>query len=106
MSDVSGQTWDIDGNVSFSEQWEVEAFDQVVGGFQIGSTMTSPEKLAFGGALDGDSWLFDFSGQSGIRRLDISCTGTRTWGVGMAFNNLSFNAVPEHSTFFQKTLAS
>ncbi|MEM9398200.1 MAG: hypothetical protein AAF991_12015, partial [Pseudomonadota bacterium] len=39
--------------------------------------------------LDGKPWLFGFDGLSDIERIEISFTGSKTSGIGLAFNNFS-----------------
>lgn len=93
---ASGEIWDIDGgymsgNVYFTEQYAVEAYDSA--GNLIG-TQISP--LGNNYDNDGIPWVFAFSGlTAGIDHIDIDFTGTKTSGLGLAFNNFSAtSAVP------------
>jgi hypothetical protein len=47
--------------------------------------------------LDGQPWVFSFSGLSaGIAKITIDFTGSKTAGIGLAFNNFNpTGAVPE-----------
>jgi len=105
VTSASGEIWDIDGNVrnSKTEQFFVEAFN----GTQSLASMLSPLGTRSGAAsLDGKPWGFGFHGLSDITRIEISFTGSKKSGIGLAFNNFSpvedvsaqINSVPEPST--------
>lgn len=86
---ASGEIWDIDGGnkLSKTERFLVKAFD----GDDLLDFITSPLGLESAGdsTLDGKPWAFGFSGLSDITRIEISFTGTKTKGIGLAFNNFS-----------------
>ena len=98
---ASGEIWDIDGNPNSdpprTEEYTVRAYDAAgnllateVSPLGTLSTMTAP--------LDGRPWTFSFSGLSaGIDRIEVDFTGTKTSGIGLAFNNFhpTQAAVPE-----------
>ncbi len=98
---ASGEIWDIDGSgvstpsTSDTEEFTVTAVD-LLGGTHV---LVSPlGTLTSGSApLDGRPWVFGFSNISdGIDRIEITFTGSKTSGVGLAFNNFSpdTNLVP------------
>lgn len=92
-SSVSGQLWDIDGTSSDNtEQWEVVA-TLVGGGMQ---TLTSPLGDSNGAtSLDGRPWDFAFNtAGNDIAFLDFKFTGSKTSGIGAAFDNLNVSQVP------------
>jgi hypothetical protein len=86
---ASGEIWDIDGGNSASktEQFLVKAFNHN----NLLESILSPLGLNSKGdsTLDGKPWAFGFSGLSDITRIEISFTGTKTNGIGLAFNNFS-----------------
>lgn len=93
-SGVSAEIWDIDGNsIQGSEKWDVVA--TVTG---IGSvTISSPEffSTANGSSLNGQAWTFDFTyGANLIEKIDFFFEGTKTTGIGVAFDNLQVSQVP------------
>lgn len=93
---ASGEIWDIDGRPGKTEQFLVEAFGS-------GSLLAS-ELSPLGNTLDlnGAPWRFGFDGLAGIDRLEITFTGSKTRGIGLAFNNFAptqdLNTVPNPST--------
>ena len=95
---ASGEIWDIDGSSIGVEEYRVEAFDG--DGTLLGS-INSPIGNPGGSCenpLDGQPWVFQFSGLTeGIDRIEITFIGTKTSGVGLAFNNFDATgeAVPE-----------
>lgn len=91
VSAASGEIWDIDGVSIGHEQYRVRAFDS--GGAllaTIDSPLSSQESGCANTELDGRPWTFSFSGTPGIARITIDFIGTKTNGIGLAFNN--FNA--------------
>lgn len=88
---ASGEIWDIDGGTGRTEQYTVVAYDAAEHAMQ---TLTSP--LGDSYALDGRPWVFHFTGlANGIDHIDIDFTGSKTGGIGLAFNNFSpTSAVP------------
>lgn len=94
VSGASGEIWDIDGVAQGSEKYRVRAFDS---GGALLATIDSPESTQESGCtnteLDGKPWTFTFASTPGIARITIDFTGTKTSGIGLAFNN--FNATGE-----------
>lgn len=94
---ASGEIWDIDGQQSLgvTEQYTVQAFDAAntllatdVSPTGVLDTATAP--------LDGQPWMFSFSGLSNIDHIWVTFTGTKTSGIGLAFNNFRpTTAAPE-----------
>lgn len=91
---ASGEIWDIDAvDETATERWQVQAFD---GSSTLLGTLLSPEGISPTAPLDGQPWTFMFTGLSDIRRIELSFVGTRTSGIGLAFNNFSpVTAIPE-----------
>ncbi len=87
---ASGEIWDIDGGKN-TEQYSVTAYGA---SNQILQTLISPEGKNTD--LDGLPWVFAFTGLTqGIDHIDIDFTGSKTQGIGLAFNNFSAtSAVP------------
>jgi hypothetical protein len=97
ISALSGEIWDIDGGPSNTEQWLVESLD---GSNNVLASQLSP--LGNSSALDGLPWVFSFSGlPSGFDKVRITFVGTKTTGLGLAFNNFdpTASAAPEPGTF-------
>ncbi len=94
VNGASGEIWDIDGLTNGTEQYRVRAFDT---GNVLLATIDSPLSTQDSGCLntelDGKPWTFDFSGTPGIARITIDFIGSKTNGIGLAFNN--FNATGE-----------
>jgi hypothetical protein len=90
---LSGEIWDIDGGMN-TEQWLIEALDS---SNTLLASQLSP--LGNSSALDGLPWVLSFSGlPSGFDKLRITFVGTKTSGLGLAFNNFNPTAVPEPGT--------
>jgi hypothetical protein len=92
---ASGEIWDIDAVNTSTEQYRVEAYDSLG---NLLATIDSPVGNQDSGCLntqlDGRPWTFAFTGlTSGIARITIDFIGTKTNGIGLAFNN--FNATGE-----------
>jgi hypothetical protein len=104
---ASGEIWDIDGKPDKTEQFLIKAFN----GATALASITSP--LGDNRTLDGKPWAFGFNDLSDITRIEISFTGTKTKGIGLAFNNFSpiedlssqTNSIPEPSTLLIFALA-
>ncbi|WP_200340714.1 PEP-CTERM sorting domain-containing protein [Rhodovibrio sodomensis] len=92
---ASGEIWDIDGNTAQgSEQWTV-VFS--LSGTQV-ATLQSPEGTTNGaGSLDGLPWLFAYSGAA-FDQIDFVFAGTKTTGIGLAFDNFRTDTVPVPAT--------
>ncbi len=82
VSAASGEIWDIDGG-NKTERFLVEAFD----GTTLLDSIQSP--LGTDSTLDGKPWVFGFNNLSNITKIEITFTGTKTNGIGLAFNNFS-----------------
>ncbi|TDF38510.1 hypothetical protein EYS14_12620 [Alteromonadaceae bacterium M269] len=80
---ASGEIWDIDGRKTKTEQFLVQAFN----GETLLASLTSP--LGNNKKLNGKPWTFGFSGLSDITKLEITFIGSKTKGIGLAFNNFS-----------------
>lgn len=100
VTEASGEIWDIDGRNRATERFLVKAFN----GATLLDSIESP--LGNNKNLDGKPWGFGFSGLSNITKLEITFTGTKTRGIGLAFNNFSpvedispSANVPEPSTY-------
>ena len=109
VTSASGEIWDIDGHKR-TEQFIINAFN----GTELLETLESPLGIANSDpSLDGRPWAFGFSGLSDITRIEISFTGTKTSGIGLAFNNFSpvqdisdmSNNIPEPNSLFFIALA-
>lgn len=81
VTSASGEIWDIDGSNRKTEQFLVQAFDEDL---LLGS-IESP--LGNNSLLDGKPWRFSFEELSNINRIEITFTGSKTKGIGLAFDN-------------------
>ena len=89
---ASGQIWDIDGHSNGTERWEVKAYDS--GGTELHSLL-SPDGVGHGpGSLDGSPWGWAIAVDN-IWKIEIEFIGTKTSGVGLAFDNFSPSEIPE-----------
>jgi hypothetical protein len=103
ISGLSGEIWDIDGGAN-TEQWLVEALD---GSNNLLASQLSP--LGNSAALDGLPWVFSFSGlPAGFDKARITFVGTKTTGLGLAFNNFdpTASAAPEPGTLLLALVAA
>ena len=100
---ASGEIWDIDGGKKNTEQFLVEAYNEDY----LLESIKSP--LGKNQTVDGKPWAFGFSGLTNITKIEISFIGTKTKGIGLAFNNfspvqdrsaLSVSAVPAPKTIY------
>ena len=96
---ASGEIWDIDGG-NYTEQFLVQAFN----GATFLDSILSP--LGEDLTLNAKPWAFGFSGLSDITQINITFTGSKTSGIGLAFNNFSpiediseLVNIPEPSSF-------
>lgn len=100
---ASGQIWDIDGDAGFTEQFRIKAW--AADGVTELASVVSPVGTLHGiTSLDGMPWEFSIASPGdlvAIRFITINFIGTKTTGIGLAFDN--FNAVgsviPEPSTY-------
>ncbi|MDP2644744.1 MAG: PEP-CTERM sorting domain-containing protein [Desulfobacterales bacterium] len=100
VSGASAQIWDIDGHSNGTEQWRVQTFDS---SDILTGDIYSPAGTTHGaGSLDGLPWTWSFSHASAdISRIEISFTGSKTSGIGLAFDNFNTSSaapVPEPAT--------
>jgi hypothetical protein len=99
---ASGEIWDIDGTAQFpggpgdTEEYTVRAYDSLNNllATQVSPLGTLTSAIA---PLDGQPWVFSFSGlTAGIGKITINFTGSKTAGIGLAFNNFNpTGVVPE-----------
>ena len=88
---LHGEVWDIDGLPGDTEQWLVEILDS---SNAVLTSQISP--LGIDLSMDGEPWDFTFSGlPSGVDKVRITFIGSKTNGVGLAFNNFDPFNVPE-----------
>jgi hypothetical protein len=89
---LSGEIWDIDAAPAGNERWLVEVLDRdntVVTSqlSPLGIDQTDPN------SLDSLPWTFGFTNltalSSTIDKVRITFVGTKTTGIGLAFNNFS-----------------
>ena len=91
---ASGQIWDIDAidTIPGFEKWRVNLFDL---NFVFLDSMDSPEGLMGPDSLDGKPWPFSFAREEGdIGYIRIDWIGTKESGIGIAFDNFEYTAVP------------
>jgi hypothetical protein len=98
---ASAEIWDIDAQGPGTEQWLVEAYN---GANAVVDSSASPLGTNNGsGSLDGKPWAWSFNHgmTADIHRIELSFTGSKTNGIGLAFDNFSpsspVEAVPEPS---------
>jgi len=86
VTSASGEIWDIDGKKSATEQFLVQAFNRT----NLLASISSPLGDSYdNSSLDGKPWVFGFNGLNDITRIEISFTGSKKHGIGLAFNNFS-----------------
>ena len=92
ITSLSGEIWDIDGSAALgTEQWLVEVLN---GANAVITSTMSP--LGTGPAGDSLPWTFSFGGlPAGVDKVRITFIGTKTQGLGLAFNNFRPTTVPE-----------
>jgi hypothetical protein len=94
---ISGEIWDIDGNGGQgTEQWEVVAS---FGGSTLGTLLSPLGTTTNDGAnpFQAGPWNFSFDAgtfATGIDRLDFFFKGSKTEGIGVAFDNFKTGVVP------------
>lgn len=87
VNGASGQIWDIDGNSrQGSEQWKVVAYS---GGQEVTFDQSDAYDTAGPESLNARPWTFNLVNGGGFDRIDFIFTGTKTWGVGLAFDNFN-----------------
>ncbi len=101
---ASGEIWDID---SFAEQgtegWLVEARNESgdVIGFNQSPIFPATDPVSDTTSLDGQEWNFSFNGLlEPISYITFTFNGTKTTGIGLAFDNFSASEpfIPEPSS--------
>jgi hypothetical protein len=95
---IGGQIWDIDGtNVNNTEQWRIDARN--LNGTLLGSILSPLGTANTAATLDGRPWTFGFDETSPflnqIARLDFVFTGSKTTGLGVAFDNFQSGTGPD-----------
>lgn len=100
VSAASADLWDIDGSVSGTEQWSIQALDDMGG---ILETILSPEGVDFQtDPYEGRPWTWSFDRVSAdIHAIRVEFVGTKTTNVGLAFDRFSpasASAPPEAPT--------
>ncbi len=94
ISALSGEIWDIDGSPTATEQWQVDLLDVAN---NVIASQNSPTGVD--STLDSTPWTFVFSGlPAGVDKARLTFIGSKTSGVGLAFNNFSPFAIPEPGT--------
>ncbi len=94
VSAASAQIWDIDGHANGNEQWLVSALDI---NRNVIDTRLSPLGVNHGpNSLDGLPWrwIFNHGTTTDIYGISIEFVGTKTSGIGLAFDNFSPATVP------------
>ncbi len=83
---ASGEIWDVDGRAGNSEQWLIQAIDA---NNAVLDERLSPDAANL--ALDGRPWKFSFGPRQAedIHGLRILFKGSKTSGIGLAFDNFS-----------------
>ncbi len=97
----SGEIWDIDGNTAQgSEKWTIEIYGSD-GGSAFSDSFDSPEwATTDSSSLDGKAWFFEYVAADGVEIDEVRFvfSGTKTTGIGLAFDNFNSTAVPEPAT--------
>lgn len=95
ITDLGGEIWDIDGSTALgTEQWLVEVLSAT--NVTLASQL-SP--LGVDNTMDAMPWVFGFSGlPSGVDKVRITFVGSKTMGLGLAFNNFT-PVTPEPMSF-------
>lgn len=91
VTGASGEIWDIDGG-NKTEQFLVQAYN----GSTLLDSILSP--LGNDNSLNGKPWSFGFNGLTDITQINITFTGSKKKGIGLAFNNFSPIANVSNST--------
>jgi hypothetical protein len=96
---ASAEIWDIDAQGIGTEQWLVESLDA---SNNVIDSVLSPLGTNNGpSSLDGKPWPWSFNHVvNDIHSIQVSFTGSKTSGIGLAFDNFSpssVSAIPEPS---------
>lgn len=93
---AAGEIWDIDGSPDGTERWLVTAYNAT--GTSLGSSL-SPLGVDPPSPLDGLPWVWSFDFAEPIDRIEFEFLGTKTTGIGLAFDNFApAGNVPEPAT--------
>jgi len=98
---ASGQIWDVDGDpfAGGSEAWKITAYDAGQNILAIDNTLeyfNNDENTS----LDGQAYTFIFDNLTAdLAYITIEFTGSKTSGIGLAFDNFSADVIPEPSTY-------
>jgi hypothetical protein len=84
---AAGEIWDIDASPDGTEQWRVTAYD--MGGSPLDSSLSPLGIFPGPGSLDALPWLWSFSLNDPIDRIEFEFLGTKTTGIGLAFDNFA-----------------
>jgi hypothetical protein len=89
---ASAEIWDIDAQGVGTEQWLLQTLD---GSNNVNDSLISPLGTNNGaGSLDGKPWAWSFShGTNDIYAIRVSFIGSKTNGIGLAFDNFSPSSV-------------
>ena len=96
VSAASFEVWDIDGSSAGTEKWKITTYN---GSWDVADkkfSVSSPEMSGTDDLLsyDGQQYVVELSGAE-FDRFVIEFDGTKTYGVGLAFNNFNTTDVPE-----------
>ncbi len=99
IDQLSGEIWDIDGGAN-TEQWRVDVLDANNG--LLTQQLSPLGALGSGNApLDSRPWTFEFTDLAALSapvdRVVLNFVGTKTDGIGLAFNNFDVQVIPEPS---------
>ncbi len=105
ISGFSGELWDIDGGSNGgTEQWRVEVLGS--SGSVLASELSPLGVNESAASLDGLPWTFSFDGLPSIAKsVRVTFVGSKTNGIGFAFNNFSVGVVPEPNSLILWSLA-
>jgi hypothetical protein len=85
---LSGEIWDIDGGHVGTEQWRVDVLG--TGGTVLATTLSPIGVVTDNTSLDSLPWVFRFEDlPDGVAAVRLSFIGSKTGGIGLAFNNFS-----------------
>jgi hypothetical protein len=86
---LSGEIWDLDSDdFGRTERWRISAFDEAGALLRfVDSPPSIPQSNP--ASLDSLAWEFSIVEPGQIRRVEIDFIGTKTTGIGLAFNNFS-----------------
>lgn len=102
---ISGELWDIDGGSNGgTEQWRIEVLGS--SGGVLASELSPLGVDESAASLDSLPWIFSFDSLApSAESVRLTFIGTKTNGIGFAFNNFSVTFVPEPSSLILFALA-